>query len=261
MTESESVRTRGTPAQSRRRRRWVLWILPLAALAGLAAVARMSVETRQGVDFTVSTYTMPLYAKALDFVQRDSTYARLVRRLVTDQQSPEARALTLFEWTRTNIRDTPDGFPVVDDHVTNIIIRGYGVADQKADVFTTLATYAGVPAFVGLSATEKKPHVLLSFAWIAQRWRVFDVENGIVFRKRRGELASADELASDGSLIAAAAAGRTYRSRPYELYFEGFQPPVAPDILRAELQMLWPRTTHRMMRMAGLGRREWENGP
>lgn len=237
------------------KRRW-LW-LPVA-IALLAGVALVPTETRQGVGYTVTSYSLPLYAKTLDFVQRDSSYARLVRRLVTKEQSPEMRALTLFEWTRTNIRDTPGGFPVVDDHVSHIIIRGYGVADQKADVFTTLTAYAGVPAFMAPVPPTATLRLILSFVWVERQWRVFDVEHGIVFRNHRGELASAEELAHDHSLITSVAAGRMYRSKPYESYFEGFQPPVPQDILRPELQMLWPRVSYRLKRLVGLGRREWQ---
>jgi len=236
-------------------RRWLLLPVTVAALAGVAVIPT---ETRQAVDSTLYVHTIPLYAKALDFVQRDLGYARLVSGIVDEEAAPEARALTLLEWTRRNIRDTPDGFPVVDDHVLNIIIRGYGPAWQKAEVFTTLTTYAGVPAFVA-SSRQIAPRLTLSFVWVERRWRVFDVDNGIVFRNRRGDLASADELAHDPSLSTAAAGGRSYRSQPYEAYFEGFRPPVAPDVLRGELQMLWPRLSYPVMRLIGLGRREWQS--
>lgn len=210
------------------------------------------------MDSTVSVYRLPLYAKALDFVHRDLSYARLVSRIVDKNAAPDARVLTLFEWTRRNIRDMPEGFPVVDDHVLNIIIRGYGRAGQKAEVFTTLTTYAGVPAFAA-GSREKIPRLTLSLAWIGDRWRVFDVDNGIVFRNRRGDLASTEELVREPSLIAVAAAGRSYRCQPYEAYFEGFQAPIAPDVLRGELQMLWPRLSYPVIHLIGLGRREWQS--
>ena len=239
--------------------RWPLRILLCAAaIAGLVAIAMVPVETRQGVDFSVNTYTLPLYAKALDFVQRDSGYARLVRRIVDKDASAESRALTIFDWTRKNIRDTPAGFPIVDDHVSHIIIRGYGQNDQKTDVFTTLATYAGVPAFWTLTQPPS-PTLILSFVWIDGRWRVFDVENGIVLRNRSGSLASAEELARDPSLVELVAANRMHRRKPYRSYFVGFRPSEPPDILRAELQMLWPRASNRIRRLVGLGRREWQH--
>jgi len=234
-------------------------VISIAAIAGLAAVAFAPTTTKQGVDYAVSTYSVPLYAKALDFVQRDSSYARLVRRIVPDDGTPTATTLALFEWTRKNVRDTPPGFPVVDDHVAHIIIRGYGQADQKADVFTTLSTYAGVPAYWTWVGKER-PYLVLSFAWLDRRWRVFDVEGGIVFRLPTGALAAVEDLVGDPSMLESVAADRVYDSRPYSDYFEGFTPPTPPDLLRAEQQMLWPRAFYRVKRLVGFGRREWQ-GP
>ena len=228
----------------------------LVAVIGIVALAFVPTDTRQGVNGVVTTYRLPLYAKTLDFVQRDSMYARLASRLVADDASDEAKALTLFDWTRTNIQDSPRGLPVVDDHISHIIIRGYGDADQKADVFTTLLTYAGVPArwvWVG-----KRPFVLLSLAWVDRRWRAFDVQNGIVFRDRKGALASVEDLADDQSILNAVAGDRAYLGRPYMTFFEGFSPPIAPDLLRAEGQMLFPRALYPLQRLVGLGRREWQ---
>ena len=235
---------------------WWRWAAGAVALAGVAAIALMPTKTTQGIDYDVVTHRMRLYEKGLDFLQRDSSYARLVAEIVPAEAPPEATALALFDWTRQNVRDQPSGFPVIDDHVSHIIIRGYGVADQKADVFTTLATYAGVPAY--WTRIGERPHVVLSLAWIDRRWRVFDVENGIVFRTSAGALAAVDDLAADPALTKSVAADRIYHARPYVSYFAGFLPPVAPDLLRAEQQMLWPRAMYNTMRLIGLGRREWQ---
>lgn len=233
------------------------WVACLLVPIGIVALAFVPTETKQGVDYTVTSHPLPLYAKAIDFVQRDSSYARLVRRIVPDDATPEAAVLTLFAWTRKNVRDTPPGFPVVDDHVSHIIIRGYGQPDQKADVFTTLSAYAGVPAYwtwVG----KDRPYLVLSFAWIDRRWRVFDVENGIIFRNPAGSLAAVEDLSADPSMLRRVAAGVSDTPRPYDAYFQEFRPPEPPDLLRAEQQMLWPRTFDRARRLIGLGSREWE---
>lgn len=186
-----------------------------------------------------------------------SAYSRFASQIVSKDASPESRALTIFEWTRKNIRDRPTGFPVVDDHISHIIIRGYGEGDQRSDVFTTLTTYAGVPAYWSWIGTP--PQLLvLSLVWIDKHWRVFDVENAIVFRDRHGALASVEELTADPELIASVAANRQYQSKPYISYFEAFRLPPPPDLLRAEMQMLWPRAFYRVKRLIGLGRREWQ---
>jgi hypothetical protein len=230
--------------------------LPAFAVLALVMVALVPVQSMQGIDYRVATHTLPLYAKALDFVQRDSMYERLAGEIAGGAISPEARALAIFDWTRAHIRDTPDGFPVVDDHISHIVIRGYGEDDQKADVFTTLSTYAGVPAFWPLT-DPPSPELILSYVWIDGRWRVVDVANGIVFRRKDGALAAVEELAADASIVHSGAGDRTHRSKPYVSYFDGFRPPQAPDILRAELQMTWPRLTYRVRRFVGMTRRDW----
>ena len=233
--------------------RWRRPALLLIMVIAVLGIAHLPVRTNQGVNFVQSTYTIPLYVKAVEFVQRDMSYAQLSHRIITNEMSPEARAITLFEWTRKNIRDTPKGFPIVDDHVWHIIVRGYGEDDQKADVFTTLATYAGVPSFWMFS--EELP---LSFGWINRDWAMFDVANGVVFRTSNGQLATAEDVARNPGLVAAVAADRVYRGRPYDGYFVGFRRPTAPEVLRPELQMIWPRVSHRVKRLVGLGSREWQ---
>jgi hypothetical protein len=239
--------------------RWRRWLAFLGVVIGLVALAFVPTETTQGIDFAVTSRRLPLYAKALDFVQRDWSYSRLAAGIAPEDASPESRALAIFEWTRRNIRDTPNGFPVVDDHVSHIVIRGYGEAEQKADVFTTLATYAGLPGYWTRVGNEP-PTLVLSYVWIAGRWRVFDVENGVVFRTSRGGLASVHDLIVDPSVLASVAEDRLYHSRPYRRYFDDFRAPIPPDLLRAEQQMLWPRAFHRVKRLVGLGQRQWQVG-
>ena len=236
---------------------WRRWVALVGVCGGIVALAFVPTETRQGVDFTVSTYRLPLFVKIIDFVQRDTTYARLAPRIVPRNATAEAAALAALEWTRKNIRDAPPGFPIVDDHVSHIIIRGYGSEDQKADVFATLLTYAGVPAYWTWVGKEP-PQLVLSLAWIDRRWRVFDVDNGIVFRTPTGALAAVEDLVSDPWVVQSVAANRVYYSRPYISFFEGFRPPTPPDLLRSEEQMVWPRAFYRVKRLVGLGRRDWQ---
>jgi hypothetical protein len=225
------------------RSRLTVWVsrvvLAVCAVGLIFVVANWPVSTRQGIDFEVSTIELPLYVKALDFIQRDAGYRQLASRIVPADSTAEARALALFAWTREHIRDVPPSLPVVDDHVLHIVIRGYGTDDQKADVFATLATYAGVRAYWALIG--EAPKLALSFAQVDGRWRVFDVANGIVFHTSGGELATPDELTATPSLVQEAAGQRLYLGRPYMSYFTGFRFPEPPDVLRAEQQMLGPR--------------------
>jgi hypothetical protein len=62
---------------------------------------------------------------------------------MTDQQKAKA----IFEWKIKHIVKQPPQLPVIDDHPWHIIVRGYGMADQMADVFAVLSNYAGLKSF------------------------------------------------------------------------------------------------------------------
>jgi hypothetical protein len=161
----------------------------VALLLGLAAFAFIPVTTQQGVDFVVHTRQMPLYIKAMEFIDRNANYGALAGRLAVGKTTNLERVLAILEWTRANVRDVPPGLPVIDDHVWHIVIRGYGTDDQKADVFTTLAVYAGLAAYwVYLDRDGVK--LPISLVRLGSQWRVFDVANGLVLKNRAGEPAS-----------------------------------------------------------------------
>lgn len=228
-----------------RRPKWRRLVWPaglLVALLAVVGVARIPVTTEQGVNWVVTSYRIPLYAKALDFVERADNYGRLAARVTGGEPDETARALKLFDWTEANIRNRPESFPVVDDHVWHIVIRGYGEPDQRADVFTTLASYAGLRAYYLALHVSAREALLISLVQVDGRWRMFDTTNGLVFRTRQEQLATPEDIAADPTLIVQnAGAGRTYGGHPYSAYFNGFKPPAPPDITRPEMQMLWPR--------------------
>jgi hypothetical protein len=235
-------------------------VVALVLVAALVAVSMLPVTTRQGVDYVVTTHRLPLYLKALDFVDRDLNYRALARRVTAGEATEAGRMLALLAWTRANVRDQPFGFPVIDDHVWHIIVRGYGVDEQKADVFATLATYAGLPAYwINLKAGRERLPVAL--VRVGDRWRVLDVANGLVFRNRRGELATAEEIAVDHAPVATAAGTRVYRGQAYGEFFRGFGLPAPPAVLRAEKQMPWPRLSYEAKRRLGLGGAGAESDP
>lgn len=143
---------------------------------------------------------------------RDYEYQRLAAELTRGAASEEAKAEELLRWTHAEIRPVPPGWPVVDDHIRHIIIRGYGQPDQMADVFATLATYAGVPAFWRAVRGGPKPgRWIASFVKINGRWTVWDAAGGVAFRDPYGRLMSVEEL--------------------------GLAPLAVPSVLRAEKQM------------------------
>lgn len=215
----------------------------IVVVVGSVAVANLPVNTRQGVNYKVSAHRIPLYIKGLEFIDRDAQYRQLAQEIAKGLTSDQERVLAAFDWTQGNIRPTPAGWPIVDDHILNVIIRGHGTGDQRADVFAMLATYAGVPAF-WRRIRDSRDGVVLTFAQIDGRWVVFDVANGLVFRNSRGTLATLSDLAANPGLAAAVAGPLTIGSTPYAEFVSRLRTPETPKPLRAELQMVWPRLWH-----------------
>jgi hypothetical protein len=226
----------------------------VAVSAGLYVLLTLPTTTRQGVNYQITSYRIPLYLKAIGFLQRHFEYKRLVETICTGKTTDAERVLAIFDWTHENIPRTPDGWKIVDDHPLNIVIRGHGMDDQIADVFVTLSDYAGVPAFFKV-LREPGPNrqLVLSFARIDGRWTVFDVRRHIAFRNRRGELATVDDLVSDTALVDEQANGVRVADVPYARFMsrEQLLPFVVPRPLRATLQQPWPRLQHELRRGVG----------
>lgn len=218
------------------------------------ALGLIPVTTRQGVDFQVSEHRLPLYRKVFQFVDRDAAYADLARQIAGNAQTDEARVRAVFGWTLRRIQPQPEGWTIVDDHILNIIIRGYGANDQQADVFTTLTTYAGVPAFwAKVNVPGTRAGAVLSFARVNDRWVVADVANRWLFERQDGALATLAELADGRAVLPPEAQALLISGTPYAELVRHAQMPAVPRPLRAELQMVWPRIWHQLRRAAGQG--------
>lgn len=169
-------------------------------LTCVAVILNVNVTTRQGVNYQLYTIKIPLYLKILDFFDRHYNYRLLVKRIAKGAVTDEERLMRIFEWTHANIRKVPEGFPVIDDHVWHIIIRGYGARDQSSDVFTTLCNYAGINAFffnVYLRDGAKKR--VFSFARLSGRWYIFDPYSGIYFKDAYGKMVDVDTIRAKGA--------------------------------------------------------------
>ena len=227
-------------------------MLFLVVTAGILA---LPATTRQGINFKVTTYEIPTYVKAIDFLHRHYQYRLLISRICAGATSDQQCLLTLMDWTRDNVRSTPTGWPIVDDHPLHIAIRGYGTDDQMADVFTTLAGYAGIPSFFRfLVDPVSGRRLVLTFARIADRWAVLDVERHVVFRGKDGSLASVDDLVADASLVDTQNQGALNDDGHYSTFISRTMllPFVVPDPLHAELQQPVPRLRYEVRRALGL---------
>ncbi len=121
-----------------------MYVAVILVAVSIVVLAFWSLPTYQGIDHKVTRHTIPAYVKAMEFVTRHWRYRDLAHRIVDGRETSDDRVRAIYEWTRQHIRPIPANFPAVDDHIWHIIVRGYGSADQQADVFTTLC---GVPFF------------------------------------------------------------------------------------------------------------------
>lgn len=223
----------------------------LCLILGSAGLAMVPATTKQGVNFQVSARTIPLYAKALGFLYRDSQYRLFADQATGGSQTDEERAVAVFEWTRQRIRQTPPGWPIVDDHILDIIVRGYGEDDQMADVFATVATYAGLPAFWRV-VRSAEGRLVLAFARVDGRWTMVDVAHGLMFTDAGGRLADVQALIADPTLVRAAAGALAPEGVAYEQYVAQLYPFLVPEVLRAAHQMPWPRLLFEVKRLVAV---------
>jgi hypothetical protein len=174
-----------------------------ACLLAAGLILNIDVAIKQGVNGRVREIHMPLYVKAMEFVTRHYEYGRIAREATRGCKTDEEKVLAVLKWTRENIKDVPPGMNVYDDHILNIIIRGYGAAEQFQDVFTTVLSYSGIPAFWGRIYGEgRKVRYALSLVKLNGKWRPFDAYYGKYFRNRAGDIASVEDIAKDPSLVA-----------------------------------------------------------
>lgn len=170
-------------------------LLGVMSIFLLIGMLNISVTTKQGINYRVRTLKIPLYLKILDFLDRYYNYRLIVERITTNSAGEKDSILRIFNWTYENIKPAPQGYPVIDDHVWHIIVRGYGVNDQSSDVFTTLCNYAGADAFFNwVGGGDNEQRIPLSFVKINGRWSVFDPYSGVYFTNHAGQVADIEEI-------------------------------------------------------------------
>lgn len=164
-------------------------------------ILNVSVSTKQGVNYSVHEIKLPLYLKILDFVDRHCNYKNLVSNIIGDTKDENAKIVKIFNWINSNMRKNPKDLPVIDDHPLNILIRGYGVADQFEDIFTILCTYAGSQAFFKMFKNYSGEVYFISFVEINRKWCPLSAFAG-VYPNKNGAIASLDDILLDRKLLA-----------------------------------------------------------
>lgn len=158
-------------------------------------ILNIDTTTSKCINYKCQNIKIPLCLKIIDFFDRDYNYKNLVKMIIKDQKNNEEKVMMIFRWTYENIRRVPKDMPIIDDHVWNIIIRGYGESDQSSDVFTTLCNYAGFKAFFyRIAASSQAKKIPFVFVFIDNKWYIFDSYNGAYFKDRNGRLIDIESL-------------------------------------------------------------------
>lgn len=177
-----------------KKRYLVLTFIVLFFLCSIALLNK-KVTTGHGVDYKVSRMTLPLYLKVLNFYDRHYNYKWLVKQVTGHLNTREDKILRLLHWTYETIKPQPESLPVMDSHVWDVYVRGYGVSANFHDLFSTLCNYIGTDAFFAtLHSRDTDDRINLSFVRIKRGWAIFDPYNGIYFRNHIGGLATIEEI-------------------------------------------------------------------
>ncbi len=246
-----------------RRLRWLLLgiLITLGGLGALVIIAQhWETSIDQGREFVYQSHQVSLYDKAIAFYYRDREYRRLVRNIVTSEQSPEEAVLALLTWTKKNIRPKPETFPRIDDHPLNIIIRGYGYGEQPVDVFCVLSTYAGYPCqmlYVSWHGPQGKEGFIAGAVNIRDRWVYIDVLHNVYFytpgKERLADLH--DLLAQVDELIPNRFPLPKLQGVPYKSFLASVKPIEHLPYVRGHLQMPLRRLLYEVKLRLGLARR------
>lgn len=218
-------------------------------------VLNIEVTTRQGINFHVHQIRIPLYLKALDYLDRHFNYQQLVRTITAGINEKDDKVLKALDWVHTNIRHTPPGFPIVDDHPMNIIIRGYGVDDQFEDIFTILCYYAGAKAFYVNIKNHDGRYFQVSFVKLRHGWSVMSAYSGI-YIKNGDRAATIDEIMKDRSLIGPFASGIKGFDEKAFLDFinaSNFDKYLARTLVQSPYGRLGYLLKHKFLRASGQG--------
>ena len=177
------------------RKKFLIFSIVLISIISLIALLNIEVSTRQGKDYKVSILKLPLYLKILNFYDRHLNYVWLVKTITGHLETKEEKVFRLFQWTHETILPQPKKLPVMDDHVWNIYIRGYGVSNNFNDLFSTLCNYINADAFFTTILNQDRSHSIdLTFVKTERGWVVFDPHNGVYFNNNLGKWATTTEI-------------------------------------------------------------------
>ena len=172
-----------------------IFLIVFLLIGSLFLFLNISVTTNKGRDFIVTRSELPLYLKLLGFYDRHFNYKWLVKQITGHLDTREEKVFRLFQWTHETIRPQPKNLPIMDSHVWDVYIRGYGVSDNFHDLFSTLCNYSGVDAFFDrLMFEDSRKYIDITFVRVERDWVAFDPFNGAYFKNRDGNWATIEEI-------------------------------------------------------------------
>lgn len=227
-------------------------LLAVVIILFAVLVLNIKVTSYQGKDYQLSILKVPLFLKIMDFFNRHYHYKLTAEEIVQEARTEEEKVLRIFYWTHKNIKKPPPGFPIIDDHVYNIIIRGYGTDDQSADVMATLCTYVGLPAaWIKIRPRDSQVWHGVTVVNIQGRKLLLDPYFGNYFRNKEGKIASIDDIIWDPSLVEKAKFKPLFRGVEYVKYFEDLKPIGKSISIKENQQMPLPRLNYELKKWLG----------
>ncbi|MDE3242187.1 MAG: hypothetical protein KGO52_05645 [Nitrospirota bacterium] len=209
----------------------------------------------EGVDDRMIVHRMPLWEKAAKFYLRHRQFQRWAEEAAGGETDPQRRVLRLMEWTRSQVKPIPSGLPLVDDHISHIVLRHYGNDGQLSEVFTALTTYTGNEGrWEAYSPPGASARAALCFIESEGKWWVFDVWNDGWFETPSGQIATIEDFKHPEQLRRRGQAPELLGGLPYINYFQDVEGVFVRSFSRASGQMPW----HRLLMVIGL---EPEDGP
>jgi hypothetical protein len=183
------------------KKQYTVIIVIISIFIGTVLFLKTDTITQQGINYEVTSIKIPLYLKLHNFFDRHLNYQWTVDKIVNDRMTDQQKAEAIFTWTIQHIVRQPPQLPIIDDHPWHIIVRGYGVEDQMADVFAVLSNYAGLKSFIlrcdGIDGSDPG-YISLGAVFFDGAWHLCDPYRQTIFLNDQNKWASTSELTTSG---------------------------------------------------------------
>jgi hypothetical protein len=218
-------------------------------LLAVVLVGMIPTVSKEGIGGAVKFHRIPLWEKVAKFYLRHVEFERWAKEAAGGETDPQQRVLRLMDWTIQQVRHRPPELPLIDDHISHIILRHYGNDGQQAEVFTALTSYTGNEGrWEAYTPPWAKRRVVLSFVRSDEGWWVFDLWNGGWFETPDGKIATIADFRQPNQLRLRGHAPELLEGTPYLAYYRDLDRVFQRSFSRAPGQMPW----HRLLMVLGV---------